>query len=205
MNKLIDKKPNSRKIQAEERRLQIMEMALKVFAAKGFKTASIKDIAEAAGISQGLMYHYFKNKEDLLAATIKQYSFLEELKGILNAREGQPVVQVLRETAIKFLNTLEKRKEMVRILIHDVAFDPELSDAWSMMFHEGVGLLKKYLDGRVSRGELNPHNTEITARFMLSTVVMFHLTRDIFKSSPVTSEEYIKGILDTLMKGIENR
>jgi AcrR family transcriptional regulator len=205
MKKIIDRKPNSRKIQAEERRLQIMETALKVFADKGFKSASIKDIAEAAGISQGLMYHYFKNKEDLLAATIKQYSFIEELKGILTAREAQPGFQVLRETAIKFLNTLEKRKELVRILIHDVAFDPELSDAWSVMFHEGVGLLKKYLDGRVSRGEFRPHDTEITARFMLSSVVMYHLTRDIFKTSRVTQEEYIKGILDTLMKGIENR
>jgi len=205
MKKIIGRKPNSRKIQAEERRLQIMETALKVFADKGFKSASIKDIAEAAGISQGLMYHYFKNKEDLLAATIKQYSFIEELKGILTARDDQPASQVLMETANKFLSTLERRKALVRILIHDVAFDPELSDVWSVMFHEGVGLLKKFIDSRISRAELKPNNTEITARFMLSSVVMYHITRDIFKGSRVTHEEYIKGILDTLMKGIENR
>jgi TetR/AcrR family transcriptional regulator, cholesterol catabolism regulator len=203
MKKMTVNKPNTRKAQAEERRLQIMETALKVFAARGFKTASIKDIAEAAGISQGLMYHYFSSKEALLAATIKQYSFLEELRGILSTRDDQPADQVLLETATKFLNTLEKRKDMVRILIHDVAFDPELSDAWSMMFHQGVGLLKKFIDSRISRGELKPHNTEITARFMLSSVVMFHLTRDIFKDSRVSTGEYLKGVLDTLMRGIE--
>jgi AcrR family transcriptional regulator len=199
------KKLNSRQIQAEERRLQIMETALKVYAKKGFKSASTKDIAAAAGISQGLMYHYFKNKEDLLAETIKRYSFIGELRGILTARDDQSAAELLTETAYKFLNPLEKRKDLVRILIRDVAFDPELSDAWSVLFHEGAGLLKKFIDSRVSRGELRPHDTEITARFMLSSVVMYHITRDIFKNSSITNESYIKGILDTLMKGIENR
>jgi AcrR family transcriptional regulator len=182
-----------------------METALKVFAAKGFKTASIKDIAEAAEISQGLMYHYFKNKEDLLAATIKQYSFLEELRTIVSAKDDRPWATVLAETANKFLETLEKRRDMVRILIHDVAFDPELSDAWSAMFHEGVALLKKYLDSRISRGEFKLHNTEITARFMLSSMVMFHLTRDIFRSSRITADEYVEGVLNTISQGIVNR
>jgi AcrR family transcriptional regulator len=205
MKKTADKKLNSRQIQAEERRLQIMETALKVFADKGFKGASIKDIAEAAGISQGLMYHYFKSKENLLAETIKQYSFIGELKGILASKEDQPASKVLMETAQKFLDTLEKRKALVRILIHDVAFDPELSDAWSEMFHEGVGLLKRFIDNHISRGDFKPHNSEITARFMLYSVVMYHITRDIFNKSSVSREEYIKGILDTLIKGIENR
>jgi AcrR family transcriptional regulator len=205
MKKIIDRKTNSRKIQAEERRLQIMEMALKVFAEKGFKSASIRDIAEEGGISQGLMYHYFKDKEDLLAATIKQYSFLEELRGIVAGRDDRPSSRVLAETASKFLDTLEKRKALVRILIHDVAFDPELSNAWSSMFHEGVALLKKFIDSRIEWGEFKPHDSEVTARLMFSSVVMFHLTRDIFRSSHVTPEEYIKGVLDTLMDGIKKK
>jgi AcrR family transcriptional regulator len=204
MKNLQGKKLNSRQIQAEERRLQIMETALKVYAEKGFKSASIKDISEAAGISQGLMYHYFKNKEDLLAETIKRYSFIGELREILTVRDDQPAAQVLKETACKFLDTLEKRQDLVRILIRDVAFDPELSDAWSVLFLEGVRLLQKYIDSRISRGEIKPHNTGVTARFMLSSVVMYHITKDIFKASGITNEEYIDGILDTLMKGIEN-
>jgi TetR/AcrR family transcriptional regulator, cholesterol catabolism regulator len=205
MKNLTDKKYNSRKIQAEERRLQIMETALKVYAEKGFKSASIKDIAEAAGISQGLMYHYFKSKEDLLAQTIKRYSFISELREILNDKEDRPARDLLMEIANKFLSTLEEKNALVRILIRDVAFDPELSDAWSEMFHEGVALLKKYLDNRVGRGEFKPHNTEVTARGMLSSVVMFHITRDIFRDSRVTRKEYIDGILDTVLSGIERR
>ncbi len=202
---MIDKKPNSRKVQAEERRLQILDAALEVFAARGFKSASIKDIAEAAGISQGLMYHYFKSKEDLLAATIKHHSFISELRKILTAREDLPAGGVLKEIAEKFLDTLDTKKLLVKILIRDVAFDPELSDAWSALFHEGVGLLQKYIESRISRGEFRPHNTEVTARGMLYGVVMFHITEDIFKTSNMSSKEFIDGMLENILTGIERR
>jgi AcrR family transcriptional regulator len=198
-------KPNSRHVQAEERRLQILDTALKVFAARGFKSASIKDIAEAAGISQGLIYHYFKDKEDLMAVTIKHHSFIGELRQILTAREDLPVRKVMMEIAEKFLDTLDAKKHLVRILIRDVAFDPELSDGWAAILQEGVGLLKRYIDGRISRGEFKPHNSEVTARSMLYSVVMFNVTADVFKSSSITREEYIQGLLDNLLTGIEAR
>ena len=47
----------------ENRREQIMESALRVFAKKGFTGASNKDIAREAGITPGLIYHYFESKE----------------------------------------------------------------------------------------------------------------------------------------------
>jgi AcrR family transcriptional regulator len=201
----MEKKLNSRQIQAEERRLQILDTALKVFAAKGFKSASIKDIAEVAGISQGLIYHYFKDKEDLMSVTIKHHSFICELQQILTAREDLPARQVMTEIAEKFLDTLNAKSQLVKILIRDVAFDPEFSGGWSAILNEGVGLLKKYIDGRISRGEFRSHNSAVTARSMLYSVVMFHITGDIFKSSSITRKEYIRGLLDNLLTGIEAR
>ena len=52
-------------IRAEKRQL-IMDTALKLFAEHGFESTSIERIARHAGISTGLLYAYFKNKEDLL-------------------------------------------------------------------------------------------------------------------------------------------
>src|SRR5579871_543324 len=47
--------------QAEERREQLIDTALRVFAEKGWDATSIPDLARAAGVAQGLMYHYFSN------------------------------------------------------------------------------------------------------------------------------------------------
>jgi AcrR family transcriptional regulator len=195
-------KLNSRKIQAEERRSQIMDTALKVFAEKGFSGTSIKDIAEAADISQGLMYHYFASKDALLKATIEYHSFLPELRHILSDKVNLPADQVLKEIANKFLDMLEAKKSLVKVLIRDVAFDPEISDAWADLCQEGVALMKKYIDSRISSGEFKPHNSEITARCMFSMVIMFHFTKDVFKESWIKRDEYINEILNNTMKGI---
>jgi AcrR family transcriptional regulator len=54
----------------ETRRLQIMETALKLFALEGYGHCSISMLAREAGISKGLMYHYFESKDALLKAII---------------------------------------------------------------------------------------------------------------------------------------
>jgi AcrR family transcriptional regulator len=55
----------------EAQRAKILDGALKVFARKGL-TATMADIATAAGVSQGLAYRYFANKETLLSALLEQ-------------------------------------------------------------------------------------------------------------------------------------
>ena len=50
----------------EERKKQIMNVALEVIAEQGFSSASIAKIAKRAGISKGLMYNYFESKEELV-------------------------------------------------------------------------------------------------------------------------------------------
>jgi TetR/AcrR family transcriptional regulator, cholesterol catabolism regulator len=203
MRNMASNKPNSRKIQAEESRLRILDTALLVFAEKGFTRTTIKDIADAAGISSGLMYHYFPGKKELLSATIEHHSFLPELRRILTGQENLPGGQVLKEIAGKFLNTLDAKKSLVKILIRDVAYDPKYSDAWTKLCQEGVSLLQKYIEGCIKRGEFRPHNAEVTARSMLATIVMFHFTREVFKSSQVTRSEYIEEVFNNTLKGIE--
>ena len=56
----------------DERRDQILHAALKVFAYKGLKAAKIADIAAQAGISQGLIHHYFSSKQDVFTAVVER-------------------------------------------------------------------------------------------------------------------------------------
>ena len=56
----------------DERRDQILHTALKVFAYKGFKAAKISDIAAGAGISQGLIHHYFASKKEVFTAVVER-------------------------------------------------------------------------------------------------------------------------------------
>lgn len=56
----------------EERRLQILNASVPVFARKGLAATKIVDIAQTGNISLGLLYHYFHNKEEIFAALVER-------------------------------------------------------------------------------------------------------------------------------------
>src|SRR5437868_14307806 len=66
----------------EDRREQIIDAAMRVFSQKGFTRATNKSIAREAGITPGLIYHYFENKEALLKAIIEGRSPLKLLNSL---------------------------------------------------------------------------------------------------------------------------
>lgn len=61
-----DKADRADKADKADKRTRILEGALQVFAQKGFFSARISDVADAAGVADGTIYLYFKNKDDLL-------------------------------------------------------------------------------------------------------------------------------------------
>ena len=67
----------------EKRRRQITGAATRLFARKGFHESTMKDIAAAAGISPGLIYHYVQDKQDLLFLAIMDV--IEEKKRLVPA------------------------------------------------------------------------------------------------------------------------
>ena len=74
----------------EDRREQILESALRVFARKGFARSTNKDIAIEAGITPGLIYHYFESKEALLQAVIEESSPIQSIRSLPPEALAQP-------------------------------------------------------------------------------------------------------------------
>ena len=58
----------------EERKQEIIETALKLFAEKGYEYTTMQDIAERMNVSQGLCYRYFKSKAEIFAASSDYYA-----------------------------------------------------------------------------------------------------------------------------------
>ncbi|TYP73041.1 TetR/AcrR family transcriptional regulator [Paenibacillus methanolicus] len=79
----------------DERREQIKAAAIQVFARKGILSAKMSMIAETAGISSGLLYHYFKSKDELFT-TLVQEAMSESEMGIRSIYElpGTPIEKI---------------------------------------------------------------------------------------------------------------
>ena len=61
-----------RSIAQEERRRQILDAAVRVFARSGYHGSRVGDIAQEAGVAHGLLYHYFSSKEEVLQTVFRE-------------------------------------------------------------------------------------------------------------------------------------
>ena len=64
--------PAPRRLLVDERRQQLLQLGLEAFSERPYDQVSIDDVARAAGISKGLLYHYFPTKKDFYVATVRE-------------------------------------------------------------------------------------------------------------------------------------
>jgi TetR/AcrR family fatty acid metabolism transcriptional regulator len=116
---LPDSSDPNRRSRADKREL-ILDAAIKVFARHGYHGSRISDIAREAGIAYGLVYHYFRNKEEILGSIFEQRwgGFLEALEGI--AAERGSAEDKLVSVAALMLNAYRVRPDWVKVLVIEI-------------------------------------------------------------------------------------
>jgi AcrR family transcriptional regulator len=186
---------NNRRRQAEARRVQFMDSALEVFAARGFDGTSVKDLAEAAGATQGLLYHYFPSKEALLEAALERHYFLPELRRITALDDKRPAAEVLLELARGFARVLHEHRSVVQLMLREAPSNAAVRQRLDRGREEGVRLVAGYLASRVEGGELRPHDCENSARLLFYGVLAAHLAN-------TPSEPFLSSAVDTLLHGL---
>jgi len=102
----------------DERRVQFIETAMKLFAEKGYHATSIQDLVEAWGISKGAFYHHFTSKEELLLAVLQYYS--ENMMADLTAAAGggSEKEQFVRQLAAHFSH-VRQYKEFLHMVMSE--------------------------------------------------------------------------------------
>lgn len=95
----------------DERREQILSAALKAFAAKGFAATKISDIVARAGMSHGLVYHYFASKEEIFYALLKRAMDASAESVVMVENLPLPSIEKVRQTAKYILGGMEKYED----------------------------------------------------------------------------------------------
>ena len=85
--------PAYTRLQVDERRRQLLDAGAELFAAHSFEEISMRQIAEAAGVSKPLLYHYFPSKIELFKAAVAEKA--AELQGLIDPKhQGSPLEQL---------------------------------------------------------------------------------------------------------------
>jgi TetR/AcrR family transcriptional regulator, fatty acid metabolism regulator protein len=111
----------------EDKRRQLLDAAVRVFARKGFHASRVGDIAEEAGVAHGLLYHYFDSKDELLEAIFREnWSVL--VTRIASVEESdEPAADQLRHIAAIVLRTWLHLPDVVRVVVREFGRSPEVA------------------------------------------------------------------------------
>jgi TetR/AcrR family fatty acid metabolism transcriptional regulator len=159
-----------------DRRRQILAAAVKVFAAKGFHAARVGDIAEEAGVAYGLVYHYFKSKDELLE-TIFRSTWTDMLARVREVEaSGVPATEAVRQVTALLLRTWRRDPDLVRVLVREVTRSPHVQQEI-----EEIREAMEALENIVRRGqEVGEFQSELDPR--LAAVVFYGALDEVLTS-----------------------
>jgi AcrR family transcriptional regulator len=192
-----------------ERRTQILQAAFAEFADKGFKGATIKSIARAAGLqSPSLIYWYFPTKEDLFQAVLMEQSLLFQMAMDPAPLLDMPPEQLLPMLAGGYLAMLDHEpiQRMARLMFSEVVQRPEMADMIGQrLISRVLELLKSYLVRQIELGRLRPHDTRAGARAfigMLMPQLFGKLILPALQADGLTNEEHVAATVEIFLNGL---
>ena len=166
----------------EERPREILEAALRVFAARGYGATRLEDVAAAAGVTKGTIYYYFKSKEDLLIRLVasRDREIFADLETLMQGVTG-PVSAKLRMLMRKgFCDPADESRRILHLLVQELHADsPKVFvRAVQQSLVEGWTLIAKLIELGKSTGEFRQDaDAEVAARVFTSGLVLQQLWR----------------------------
>ena len=146
----------------EDKRRLILDAAVRVFARKGFHASRVGDIAEEAGVAHGLLYHYFRSKDEVLECI-----FTETWADIIAAARmveetDEPARERLAGVAKILLRAWRRDPDLVRVVVREIVRAPELQRRLPLI-RESFAAIERI----VARGqEDRQFRTEVDARLV---------------------------------------
>jgi AcrR family transcriptional regulator len=143
---------------------RILESGLEVFSGKGYIGATTREIASGAGVAEVTLFRHFSSKERLFEEVVNRYSFLPALKGLLPELRKMDYRDALPAIALRFLEILEQRRELLRIVLGEMHRSPKLREISRHFTGEMFKTLASYFKDLQERGILRTFNAESAAR-----------------------------------------
>ena len=190
---------------SEERRAQIIESAIQVFAREGFANTRMEDVAAESGLSKGLLYFYFKSKEEIISA-IADLLFGSELRKMQSQiDEAQTAREGLERFTEAFIADLRGILKITPLFyeFYALAFrNASVRRLLGEYLHQFVKMIEPLVQRGIEQGEFAPGDArQITLTIgaaLEGTLLLWTYDPDM-----VPVEEQLRASLALLLKGLE--
>jgi AcrR family transcriptional regulator len=194
------RRPNSERW--EKRRDEVVDVAARLFAERGYHPTTIDDLVEATGLTRGGLYHYISGKQDLLSQIHRRFidPLLEQAERI--AANGDPPEETLRLLGEALMSDIATYTDQVTVFLHEwriIQEDPAWADIRrSRKRFEGV--IEQVLRRGIREGVFEVADVRLT---VLAFLGMFNYSYQWYSSSGrVSSTRLAKMFADIFLDGI---
>jgi AcrR family transcriptional regulator len=184
----------------------ILAAATRVFAEKGYSTASITQIAQAADISDGLIYKYFTNKRDLLEHVLTSFyvRIIADLE--IKVSKGKNFEERLYILVSEHLRVFVADIDLCRLFISEVRVASDYRGSTIQQLNRRyTSILIKIVDEGIAEGEILPDIDPRLVRDMLFGAIEHSSWRHINGSQPLDVPRMARSMTDVLVNGLAVR
>jgi TetR/AcrR family transcriptional regulator, fatty acid metabolism regulator protein len=194
------------RVPAADRRRQILDAAVRVFARQGFHTCRVSDIADEAGVAYGLVYHYFRSKDEVLDTLfLERWNVMVALIGQVDEQD-LPARDKLYAIASFIVDSYRRDPELMKVIIVEVtraanSFGRTHLDQIRLAYDRIAVIVEKGMGSGEFRDVVTPQFAAMAFYGAIEQV----LTGWIFGMLPTGDEEYerAKGfVIETICGGL---
>ena len=191
-----------------EKRRAILHAAVRVFAEKGYHGCRIADVARAAGVAYGLVYHYFRNKDELLESVFaEQWAILINALRAIDDGPGTAAEKIAALFGFVF-DVFKTAPAAVRVLILEVTRTPHSLRAGSTRetFEQAVRLVAGVVRQGQGRGELRADLDPVVAAAGLLGALELSVSGMVVGLVPASGEADVdrakQAVTDMVLRGL---
>ncbi len=195
--------------QATDKRRVILDAAVRVFAREGFHHCRVADIADEAGVAYGLVYHYFRSKDEILDTLfLERWGLMLEEIARVDAEPG-PAREKLAAVAGFIIDSYRHDPDLMKVIIVDVTRAANsFGRSHLEKIREAYELIGAIVESAQKSGELRADITPTFAAMAFYGAVEQVLSGWIFDILPEGAEDYEQEkqfIVSTICDGLEPR
>ena len=192
----------------EERPAEITQAALEAFAEHGYAATRVDEVAKRAGVSKGLLYLYFKTKEELFKAVIRS-AIVPRIDALKTAIAGTNMSSeaFIRGPFLEFIQKLpdSPARVVVRLMIAEGPKHPDLTEFYyEQVVSVGIDALRQLIERGVSNGEFRKSNLDEFPHLLVAPALMSMIWKTLFqRHMPIDTDRFLESHVDLVLSAIK--
>ncbi len=190
----------------EARRAELADVAVRLWAQKGFDATSVDTIAKAAGISKGTFYLYFASKQALLEDVLRRYSLLPSIHTLVEGMDGSSLEQAVHAFVRAAWRHLSEHRDLILLALRELPSHLEQAqEAIERVLVPANQLLAHYLEERLGAQRAHEISLVIAGRGLIGMTIMVFLSQEILGAGrllPVAEDDITSTISQVFLRGV---